>query len=998
MGTKNAFLLQLVFLILLLSGFSYLDTIKLGYCSDTGSSTRVGCIAIERKALVKFKGGLTDPSARLSSWVGEDCCQWGGVSCSNSTGHVVQLKLGNPFPDSFDTPLGGEINPSLLDLKYLNYLDLSNNNFGGIQIPDFIGSLGELRYLNLCSASFDGTIPPSLGNLSSLRYLDLNSNFVESIENHLHWLQSLSSLEYLHLGGVDLHKAASYWLQNVNMLPSLSELHLPQCQLSQLPLSLPSFVNLTSLLVLDLSNNGFNSTIPHWLFNLTSLTSLDLQSNNLYGELPDEFAKLTFLQSLDLSQNSNIGGKLSKRLGYLCNLKTLRLSVNEITGEIAEFINGSSRCTKSSLETLDLQYNKLTGDLPDSLGRLSNLRSLQLTKNSFRGSIPNSIGNLTSLEGLYLSDNQMSGKIPKSLGQLTSLAVLELSENLWDGTVITEAHLANLSSLKEVSINKLSPNISMIFNISSDWIPPFKLTFLYIRSCQLGPKFPAWLRNQNELRTLVLNNARISDTFPDWFWKLDLQLDELDVAYNNLSGKVPNSLQFSDPSTVDLSTNKFEGPLPLWSSNVTKLYLRDNLFSGPIPQKIGGNPNLTDLDISWNTLSGSIPLSVGNLNSLITLVISNNRLSGKIPEFWNNFSQLSIVDMSNNNLSGTIPKSLGSLSYLKFLALSGNHLSGEPPSTLQNCTIVESLDLGDNRFSGNLPAWIGGKNMQSLLILSVRNNSFTGSIPPQICSLSNLHILDLSHNKLSGLIPSCFGNLTGFKTEFTSEDAARYEGRLKVVAKGRMFEYYSTLYLVNSVDLSDNDLSGEIPKELTGLFKLGTLNLSMNHLTGKIPQRIGNFERLETLDLSKNLLSGPIPPTMASLTFLNHLNLSYNNLSGKIPTSNQFLTFIDPSIYEGNLGLCGLPLPTNCTDNIETPHFPEDEDRDTDDGDKFEKLWLYLSVVLGFFTGFWGVFGTLIIKKTWRDAYFNFLLGMKDKLSQRSHQILHFLHRNVFGA
>ncbi|XP_059644625.1 receptor-like protein EIX2 [Cornus florida] len=993
MGMKSGFLLQLLFLILL-SGLSYLDTIKLGYCSG---STRVGCIEIERKALLKFKEGLTDPSRRLYTWVGEDCCQWKGVSCSNSTGHVVQLKLDNPFPDSFDTPLGGEINPSLLDLKYLNYLDLSNNNFGGIQIPDFIGSLGELRYLNLCSASFDGTIPPSLGNLSSLRYLDLNSNFVESIENHLHWLQSLSSLEYLHLGGVDLHKAAAYWLQTINMLPSLSELHLPQCQLSQLPLSLPSFVNLTSLLVLDLSYNGFNSTIPHWLFNLTILTSLDLQSNNLYGELPDEFAKLTFLQSLDLSQNSYIGGKLSKSMGYLCNLKTLRLSINEITGEIAEFINALSHCTNSSLETLHLGYNKLTGYLPDSLGHLSNLRYLQLWQNEFRGSIPNSIGNLTSLEELYLSDNQMSGPITESLGQLASLLVLDLSENSWEGAVITEAHLVNLSSLKEVSINKQSPNISMVFNISSDWIPPFKLTVIDIRSCQLGPRFPAWLKNQNELKTLVLNNARISDTFPDWFWKLNLLLDRLDVAYNNLSGKLPNSLPFTDLSIADVSSNRFEGPLPIWSSNVAALYLRDNFFSGPIPHEIEKMPHLTDLDISWNSLSGSIPLSIGNLKALNTLVISNNRLSGRIPEFWNNLPDLYIVDLSNNKLSGTIPKSLGSLSNLKFLTLSGNDLSGKLPSTLRNCTIIESLDLGDNRLSGNLPTWIG-ESMQSLLILRVQNNSFSGSIPPQICSLFTLHILDLSQNKLSGLIPSCFGNLTGFKTEFTAEDAVRYEGHLKVVTKGRILEYNSTLYLVNSVDLSQNDLSGVIPKELTSLSKLGTLNLSMNHLTGKIPERIENLERLETLDLSKNKLSGPIPPSMASLTFLNHLNLSYNNLSGKIPTSNQFQTFNDPSIYEGNLGLCGLPLATNCTDNNETSHFPEYEDRDTDDGDKFEKLWLYLSVVLGFFTGFWGVFGTLIIKKSWRDAYFNFLLGMKDKLSQRSHQILHFLHRNVFGA
>ncbi|CAK9143314.1 unnamed protein product [Ilex paraguariensis] len=970
----NFISIQLLFLILF-SGFLSLETFKLSSCNG---DLKVGCKEAEKKALLKFKESLTDPSGRLASWVGPYCCRWSGVNCSNKSGHVIKLKLRNSFPDSYETnktvhALGGEINPSLLSLKYLNHLDLSMNNFGGIRIPEFLGSLTKLRYLNLSSASFGGEIPPNLGNLSSLRYLDLNFPFDGLKVNNLHWLSSLSSLKNLNLAGVDLSKAASHWLQTVNMLPSLLELHLPQCRLTNFPLSL-RFVNFTSLLALDLSHNGFNSTIPHWLFNLSSVAYLDMSSNNLHGGLPDAFAGLTFLQNLDLSENYGIEGQLKRSLGDLCNLQTLKLSYNNINGEIMEFVNGLSECTNSKLDTLDLGYNKLTGNLPNSVDHLKSLQNLRLRHNLFRGSIPETIGNLSSLKELYVSDNQMGGNIPKSLGQLSLLVALDISENSWEG-VMKEAHLVNLSSLNDISISKTSQNISLVFEISSDWIPPFKLKYINIQSCKLGPRFPSWLRNQNELTTVVLNNARISDTIPDWFLKLGLHLDELDLGYNQLRGMAPSSLQFSYSSSIDLSLNRFEGPLPLWSSNVSTIYLMDNLFSGPIPTNIGQlMPHLTDIDISRNSINGSIPLSIGDLTDLTTLVISSNHLSGEIPHFWNNMPNLYILDMSNNTLSGTIPSSIASLSFLKYLILSRNNLSGELPSALQNCTYMYSLDLGDNQLSGSLPAWIG-ESMTSLLILSMRNNSFTGNIPSHICRLSALHILDLSQNNLSGLVPPCIGNLSGLKLELTSE-TVRYQGHLQVAAKGRILQYDSMLYLVNSLDLSSNNLSGELPREITSLAKLGTLNLSMNQMTGNIPLDIGRLEWLETLDLSRNQLSGPIPPSMASLTFLSHLNLSYNNLSGKIPTGNQFQTLNDPSIYEGNLGLCGLPLLTKCFSK--PTQYPGGNEGETDDA--LEKLWFSICIGLGFFVGFWGICGSLIVKKQWRHAYFHSLEGLKDRL------------------
>lgn len=132
----------------------------------------VPCRESQKRVLLMFKQDLKDPSNRLSSWTSEgDCCNWSGVVCDGFTGHVRELHLNNPNP-YVSVPflfilnykgltwLGGKINPSLLYLKHLNYLDLSCKNFQGNQIPSFFGPLKYLRYLNLSQAGFQGMIPP----------------------------------------------------------------------------------------------------------------------------------------------------------------------------------------------------------------------------------------------------------------------------------------------------------------------------------------------------------------------------------------------------------------------------------------------------------------------------------------------------------------------------------------------------------------------------------------------------------------------------------------------------------------------------------------------------------------------------------------------------------------------------------------------------------------------------------------------------------------------
>ncbi|XP_039046063.1 receptor-like protein EIX1 [Hibiscus syriacus] len=383
--------------ILTISLFSFLLLIASVCLSFCNCNSNVLCIESERDALLKFKIDLIDPSNSLSSWVeGGDCCDWNGVVCHNSTAHVTQLLLAPPDGRQGygRSALGGKINPSLLELQHLNWLDLSNNNFSTIQIPKFLGLLGSLTYLNLSQARFQGAIPRNLGNLSELQYLDLGRNYFSKVKS-LQWISGLSSLQYLDLSGVHLRKATD-WLQvTLSNLPSLLELRLSDCSLEG---PIPDyFGNMSFLEVVDFSSNSLNSSIPNSLYSLNHLRSLTLSFNDLQGEISSAIGNLSSLIHLDLSFNE-LQGKVPDSLGDLCKLKEMDLSSNGIDQDISQILLILSTCCLDCLVSLRMSYNQLSGHLTDQLGQFKILAYMDLARNNISGPIPWSIGELSFLK------------------------------------------------------------------------------------------------------------------------------------------------------------------------------------------------------------------------------------------------------------------------------------------------------------------------------------------------------------------------------------------------------------------------------------------------------------------------------------------------------------------------------------------------------------------------------------------------------------------------
>ena len=455
----------------------------------------------------------------------------------------------------------------------------------------------------------------------------------------------------------------------------------------------------------------------------------------------------------------------------------------------------------------------------------------------------------------------------------------------------------------------------------------------------------------HSLVVLNLVNNNITSSLPTSIGPLNL-LKFLHLYNNKFCGKLPSLKSCKELVILDVGENEFAECILSWIGcrclSWMVLSLRSNNFHGHILEELCPLTSLQILDLSHNKLSRRIPRCVKNFNVMST---NNNSHHHKKVEPLEYFYGASLpLESALLVIKESILEYSTILQLVKSVDFSHNNLSREIPEEVTNLRELQSLNLSYNLLIGSIPENIG--KMESMEFMDFSMNQLLSQIPSSMSSLTFLNHLNLSHNNLIGKIP--------LGTQLQSFSASSF--------MGNKLEYSTILQLVKSVDFSHNNLSREIPKEVTNLPGLQSLNLSYNLLIGSILENIGKMESMESMNFSMNQLSSQIPSNMSSLTFLKHLNLSHNNLIGKIPSSTQLQSF-SASSFMGNK-LCGPPLIDTCTaDGVK----PKNENHKSIDSDRLKVDWFYVSMTLGFMVGFWDICGSFLLNKHWRIIYFQLL-------------------------
>ncbi|CAH2034368.1 unnamed protein product [Thlaspi arvense] len=251
------------------------------------------------------------PNPEMNNTITCDCTHNNRRTC-----HITELTL-----KALNLP--GKLPRELVKLRYLRSIDLCRNYLSG-SIPMEWASMPYLTSISLCANRLSGNLPTGLQNFKNLTFLGVEANqFSGPIPDELGDMTNITGLQ---LGS------------------------------NQFTGSLPStLAKLVKLEDFRVSDNNFNGTIPTYIGNWSGLQRLDLYASGLKGPLPDAVSRLENLTELSITETIGINSfpNISSNVLRVLILRNVGLS-----GPIPSYI-----WYKPALKTLDLSYNKLTGEV-----------------------------------------------------------------------------------------------------------------------------------------------------------------------------------------------------------------------------------------------------------------------------------------------------------------------------------------------------------------------------------------------------------------------------------------------------------------------------------------------------------------------------------------------------------------------------------------------------------------------------------------------------------
>ena len=465
---------------------------------------------------------------------------------------------------------------------------------------------------------------------------------------------------------------------------------------------------------------------------LDSILNLGENQNVNCAELPDsvcvwEEGRITLLNLF----NFNLEGEIPKSIGNL-----------------------------SELRVLGLKSNKLNGNIPESIGNLSKLVQLNLSNNSFDGFIPQSIGNLKNLIRLDLSENSLEGDIPINLRQLSALLFLDLSKNNLTGTINEE-----LCSIQNLNIS-------------------------YNQLCGLHPhsiNSPEILGNQDCICNDLTKNIN------GYCYSID-DLNVLDTIINNATNLNPNLDIDSSGSISTLELGK-----QIWQST-----------------------RLKEFDCYWENdscnISSEIPDNINKLDSLIYLDFQNNSITGNIPETITELTNLNYINLSNNQIGGIISSDICSEESSKEIIINNNNFCPCYPVCIQ--------DIGEQNLT-DCNSCNEGYQLECDYI-----SETTYIVPDNSLCFRTSHV-----NVIQSFIDS---SISAPHDSLFNLDENK-DGTISPYELGE--QYWENGSLI-SLNIASKNLSGSIPNEIDSLSSLQLLILSNNYLSGQVPENICNLNSL----------------------------------------------------------------------------------------------------------------------------------------------------------